>query len=129
MALDRGDLIRHFAVTTVDGSTFDYYETWQRRNLLLVLLSEPPLSDPTKRYVTEITDRRDDLAAFETTCVVTVEPILGIDAPAVLIADRWGEIYLSVHAATVSALPRATDIFECLRSVAHECPECQGEAR
>ena len=129
MAFERGDLIRHFAVTTVDGTPFDYHDTWQRRNLLLVALSELPLSAPTKRYMTDITDRADALATFETNYVVTIEPIPGIDAPAVLIADRWGEIYLVAHAATVSELPDAAEIFECLRYVAHECPECQGEAR
>jgi hypothetical protein len=32
MALERGDLIRHFAVTTIDGRLFDYDDTRQRRN-------------------------------------------------------------------------------------------------
>jgi hypothetical protein len=127
--LERGDLIRHFKVTTVEGTSFDYRDTWQRRNLLLVSLPAIPLSEAGRRYVAEITSHNDAFAAFETRCIVSTDPISGIDAPAVVIADRWGEVYLAARGASVSDLPAADEILECLRYIAHECPECQGEAR
>jgi hypothetical protein len=129
IVLERGDLIRHFKVTTVEGTSFDYRETWQRRNLLLVALPEMPLSDAATRYVMEITSHDDAFAAFETRRVVSTDPISDIEAPAVVIADRWGEVYLSARGASVSDLPAADEILECLRYITHECPECQGEAR
>lgn len=129
MTLERGDLIRHFKVTAVEGTSFDYYDTWQRRNLLLVALPDLPLSDATRRYLGQITSHNEAFARFETRCVVTTNPIPGLQAPSVVIADRWGEVYLAVGGASVADLPGADEILECLRYVAHECPECQGEAR
>jgi hypothetical protein len=93
MALERGDLIRHFAVTTIDGRLFDYDDTRQRRNLLLVALPGLPLSDSAQEYVSKMTSRDDALAEYEARSVVTTEPVAGVVA------------------------------------IAHECPECQGEAR
>jgi hypothetical protein len=129
MPLARGDLIRRFAVTTIDGSPFDYDDTWQRRNLLLIALRPVSLSDAIDEYVSKVTSRGDLLADYEARCVITSEPVPDVVAPAVIVADRWGEVYLAAHANDVSDLPSADEIFECLRSVAHECPECQGEAR
>jgi hypothetical protein len=61
MALERGDLIRHFAVTTIDGRLFDYDDTRQRRNLLLVALPGLPLSDSAQEYVSKMTSRDDGI--------------------------------------------------------------------
>jgi hypothetical protein len=129
MALERGHLIGHFTVSTIDGTRFDYHEIWQLRNLLLVTLPNVPLSDAEQQYVSDITRHQDTFDSNETRCVVTSESIPGITAPAVILADRWGEIYLAASGATVAQLPNAGEILECVRYVAHECPECQGEAR
>jgi hypothetical protein len=79
--LNGGDLIRHFAVTTADGTLFDSYDTWQRRNLLLIALPSGPLSAEAQRFVSSIKDRQDALDAFEARCVVTSELVPCVDAP------------------------------------------------
>lgn len=129
MALERGELIRHFAVRAIDGTLFDYNDTWQRRNLLLIALPSLPLSNAAQEYVSKMTGREDALAEYEARCVVTTEPVPDVVAPAVIVADRWGEVYLASHAGAVSDLAPADEVFECLRYIAHDCPECQGEAR
>jgi hypothetical protein len=128
MALQRGDLVRQFAVTTLDGSRFDYSEIWQRRNLLLIALT-PTTSCVDSSYVSELTRRLEDLTDLETKCVITCESVLDLPPAAVIIADRWGEIYFIRAGVSVADLPSVTEMMEWLRSIQHECPECQGEAR
>jgi hypothetical protein len=128
MALQRGDLVRQFAVTTLDGSRFDYSEIWQRRNLLLIALT-PTTSCVDSSYVSELTRRLEDLTDLETKCVITCESVLDLPPAAVIIADRWGEIYFIRAGVSVADLASVTEIMEWLRSIQHECPECQGEAR
>ncbi|HET9949495.1 MAG TPA: hypothetical protein VFQ22_11280 [Longimicrobiales bacterium] len=43
---------------------------------------------------------------------------------AVLVADEWGEIYFSRHAPSGRELPGADEVFDWLRFVAIQCPEC-----
>jgi hypothetical protein len=128
MAVRRGELIREFQVAAIDGVAFDYRDIWQRQNLLLIALREPP-SDAAMQYLASLTGRHDALAEFETRCVATTERVPGINAPALIVADRWGEIYLASEVHTVAELPSASEVFECLRYIAYECPEWQGEAR
>jgi hypothetical protein len=129
MPLERGNLIPHFAVSTADGGRFDYRDTWQRRNLLLITLPTTPVSQSEQQILSEITRHEDSFLAFDTICVVTADPIRGVGAPAVIIADRWGEVYLAARGASLAELPNADAILECLRYVAHVCPECEGESR
>jgi hypothetical protein len=128
MALQRGDLVRQFAVTTLDGARFDYSDIWQRRNLLLIALA-PTTSCVDSLYVSELTRRLEDLTALETKCVITSESVLDLPPAAVIIADRWSEIYFIRAGVGVADLPSVAEMMEWLRSIQHECPECQGEAR
>lgn len=129
MALQPGQQIPHFTVTERDGTPFDYSVVWQRRNLLLLLLPAGGHADPWTRYGDDLAGRSEALAASDTTCVVTSEAVAGTPAPAVIIVDRWGEIRLVASGATVSELPSAAQVLESVESLAHECPECEGEAR
>lgn len=126
--LQRGDPVPHFVLRRPDGSRWEYSATtWQRRNLLLLML--PAHTDVTDViYVDQLLKHTAELSAFDTTWVLTREPIAGLPSPGVLVADRWGEIYLVAGAPHASQLPPASEILECLRYVDHECPECQGEA-
>lgn len=53
---------------------------------------------------------------------------LGVKPPAVVIADRWGEIRLLDPAGDNHAFHDPDEIVAWLRFIAIECPECQGEA-
>lgn len=127
--LQRGDSVPHFALRRPDGSTWDYSATtWQRKNLLLLTLpADTEVADVI--YVDQLLKHSADLLALDTTWVLTRETIQGLPTPGVLVADKWGEIYLVAGAPHLSELPAASEILECLRYVEHECPECQGEAR
>ncbi len=52
----------------------------------------------------------------------------GITAPAVLIADQWGELFVVEPAGAEHALLAPDEIVAWLRYLAVQCPECQGEA-
>ena len=127
MAGEPGELIRHFTVRTIDGGRFDYAAIWQRRNLLLLIMPDCTPSEPLRRYISQLEASAAELAALETTCVVTCERISSLPVPAVVIADRWGEIRLSRSGREVEELPTIADLLERLQGIEHECPECQGE--
>lgn len=43
---------------------------------------------------------------------------------AVLIADRWGQVYHGARGASADALPNPAEIEEWLRFISTQCPEC-----
>jgi peroxiredoxin len=53
---------------------------------------------------------------------------LGIEPPAVLIADQWGEVHLSERAGEPHHFPTVESVVQWVRYLATQCPECQGEA-
>jgi hypothetical protein len=126
--LKTGDLVPHFAVTTVGGERFDYSDIWQRKNLLLVSLSHAE-SAGNADYVSQLTEQMLDLTADDTACVVTRDSISGLPTPGVVVADRWGEIHHVAHAARIEDLTRPAELVEWCRFVQSQCPECEGEAK
>jgi hypothetical protein len=62
-------------------------------------------------------------------CVITEGQVPGISAPAVVIADRWGEVVFAVEKADVADLPAPQELMEWVNYVLNQCPECEGEAR
>ena len=122
------DAMPMFTVTNaVDSHRIHYGDIWQRKNLVLVITSE---SDPTSAaYAETIIAAAPRLASVDTVVIVTRDAIAGIQSPAVVIADRWGEIYYVTHTARAADLPSPDDILEWLEYVQNQCPECQGEAR
>jgi hypothetical protein len=61
--------------------------------------------------------------------VITREPVGGLAGPALVIADRWGEIAYVNTGPDASHLPPADDVLEWLITIEHRCPECEGEAK
>ena len=53
---------------------------------------------------------------------------LGISAPAVVIADQYGEIHHAAPGGDGHDLPEPAEVIGWLRYLAVQCPECQGEA-
>ena len=122
--LTRGDLVPHFTVIAADGRRIPYADIWQRQPL--VLLVAPPGDDGV---VEQLADRAAALDAVDAAVVVTADPVAGVQPPAVIVADRWGEIAFSAHAPAAAGLPDADEILEWLRFVEMKCPECEGETR
>jgi len=131
MQFERGGLLPHVVVRSVDGTTFSYGDIWQRRNLLLIALASeagPPAGDESA-YITELLARGETFQEYNTEVVITRDAVAGLRSPALLIADRWGEIVAVDHLDVTAGLPKVEEIVEWLRFVAHACPECEGEAR
>jgi peroxiredoxin len=125
--LQRGDSVPHFEVTTIGGELFSYSTIWQRRNLVLVAI---PAAESESRgtYISQLVARMPEFTAKNVECVVTRDRVPGIHSPAVVVADRWGEI---VHIATptqVDDLTSPEELLEWVDYLDRRCPECEGEA-
>lgn len=126
--LQRGDSVPHFQVQTVQGERFNYASIWQRRNLVLVALPAAETERLTS-YVSHLMARMPEFTAKNAECVVTRDRVPAIQGPAVVVADRWGEI---VHLATTSqveALTSPEELLDWVDYLGRRCPECEGEAR
>jgi len=125
--LQPGDLLPHFEVTDLYGSRVDYSSIWQRKNLVLVMLSD---TDPSSRsYADQLMARGRDSKENDTEWVVTCDRIVGMPNPGAAVADRWGELMHVAHAPAVAHLPVPDELVEWVEYVQHRCPECEGEAR
>ena len=86
-------------------------------------------SEAPGTYVSQLVGLRSEFTAKDAECVVTADRVPGIPSPAVVVADRWGEI---VHVATASQVDDLTSPEELLDWVDYldrRCPECEGEAK
>lgn len=131
MQFERGGSFPHVVVRSIDGTTFSYGDIWQRRNLLLIALASEagaPAGDESA-YITELLARGETFQEYNTEVVITRDAVAGLRSPALLIADRWGEIVMVDRVDATAGLPKVEEIVEWLRFVAHACPECEGEAR
>ena len=138
--LDRGDLVPHFAAVDIDGARLVYADAiWQRRTLVLVNVPAGPdapdrggMAGPGDDGGTAAEDLlryRDALTPLGTACVITRDPIPGLPAGGVVVADRWGEIAMVRHLDGPAALPPPVQLAEWVDFVERQCPECQGEVR
>jgi hypothetical protein len=125
--LRRGDSVPHFSVTTVDGREVRYSMIWQRRNLVLITI---PTGDSAsaRTYVSQLTAEMPAFKGHDTECVITRDVVAGIPSPAVVIADRWGEIVQVMTGSEVADLPPPPELLEWVEYVQSRCPECEGEA-
>ena len=125
--LAAGESVPHFDIRTLGGSRVRYADIWQKRNLLLVAL--PAGAPDAERYASAAADAASACAALEADCLVTSDGVPGVDAPGVVIADRWGEVVYASHAPSAGELPAFDQLLEWLQYVQYRCPECEGEAR
>jgi hypothetical protein len=126
--LQRGDLVPHFTVKTLHGDEFSYATIWQRRNLVLIALPVRD-SESVRRYVSELAARGAEFADGDADCVITQDLLQAIPGPAVLVADRWGEVVYVAATSDVQDLPQVEEVLEWLRYVQSQCPECEGESK
>lgn len=117
------DRFPHVSLRRVDGTPFTYGDIWQRRHLLLVVLADDGVDRAAEedRYLAELAAFDDELRRYETTVVVTREAVAGVKAPAVLIADRWGEVVTVTSGADMASLPGAEDVMDWFRMIARAC--------
>jgi peroxiredoxin len=126
--LGRGDMVPHFEIRTLQGQRFSYSSIWQKKNLLLVTL--PTLdAHSVDDYLTELEAGLERLGHQDLEYVITRDPIAGLSASTVLVADIWGEIVFTAEDSEVAALPAPRDVLEWVNYLNHRCPECEGEAR
>lgn len=125
--LQSGDRVPHFSVTAINGVRVDYSSIWQRRNLVLLCLPDAE-GERVAPEALALASRARDVAQDDpdTAVIVTTDAVPGVASPGVLVADRWGEVYFA--AGGDDRLPDPDQLIEWLRTVQHECPECQGEA-
>ena len=114
--------VPHFTVETLDGQRVSYSSIWQHQNLILLILPAVPSSE-LRLYAAALAKLAAELIPQDTACIVTADVIAPYDAPALVIADRWGEVR-ALHEGT---LPSMDDVEATLQHVRMACPECEGE--
>ena len=77
---------------------------WEGR--LLVILAD----DSGPRETPAYGDPKGDLASY---------------APALVVADEWGEVYEAMEAGAEHAWPAPDEVLEWVRFIAIQCPECE----
>ena len=126
--LQRGDSVPHFEVKTIGGELFKYSTIWQRRHLVLVALPTAE-SEAPGTYVSQLVGLRSEFTAKDAECVVTGDRVPGIPSPAVVVADRWGEIVHVAKASQVDDLTSPGELLDWVDYLDRRCPECEGEAK
>ncbi|MCC7009806.1 MAG: hypothetical protein IT184_13450 [Acidobacteria bacterium] len=129
-SLHRGQSVPHIRVQTVTGRTFTYSDVWQHRNLVLVVLPAAfGRAEDEASSLAELDRRRADFVQLQAEVVVTREPVPGLPAPAVLVADRWGEILYVDHPTDTRRWPATQELLDWLDWAERRCPECEGETK
>jgi hypothetical protein len=117
--------VPHFDVMTIDGRRVRYDDIWQRRNLVLVLVT-PREREAGARYASQLEARRVEFEGEETTVVVTADVVPKLAAPIALVADRWGEIVFLETASGGQTFrwPDVDELLSWVHFIEIQCPEC-----
>lgn len=122
--LNRGDLLPHFEARTIQGHDFIYSGIWQRKQLAMILVPE---SFSDSGFVSRWESLRADFEARETVLTISTEPVPGLPAPGVVVADRWGEIVFVAGSERVDELPGPAELLDWADYTRRRCAECEGE--
>jgi hypothetical protein len=124
--LHPGDHVPHVSIRTIDGATINYADLWQHKNLIFVSIpAEPAFTE----YAARLERAVCPALPADSALVISHGALPDLPAPAVLVADKWGEIHYAHVAATIAEMPDAEALLDWLTYVRVQCPECQGEAR
>jgi hypothetical protein len=118
----------HVEVSALDRTLFRYSTVWQRHNLVFVALPAAA-GDDDRAYIARLIAFHADFAARNGRCIVTRDPVEGLAPPAVVVADRWGEIVHVATAIRTADLPLPDELLEWLDYLETRCPECEAESR
>lgn len=102
-----------------------YRSIWQKRNLVLITLTDATTIPPDYAARLAIASQNDE----DTTWLLTREVVDGMPRPGALVADRWGEIIHVSSTTGVAPLPDVNDLIEWLNFTRMRCPECEGETK
>lgn len=107
-----------------------------RLSRVLVLVHGPEC-EGCAAYARELEGEREEIRAWDGR-VLLVGPgedpegrlaaALGLRPPAVVVADRWGQVHEAREAGEGHDFLPVAEIVSWLRYLAIQCPECQGEA-
>jgi hypothetical protein len=120
------DHVPMFTVRNQVGNVvLDYRDLWQRKQLVLVSLTE---DDVTRSpYVESLLAHAPALGYADTALVVTGDSIEGVPRPGLVVVDRWGEVRVVASGERAADLPRASVLAEWVFFIGMG-PECQGES-
>jgi hypothetical protein len=122
--LGPGDLIPSFEGQAVDGRRLRYEELWQRRNLVLFVLSAAARAEALSDLAA-VEAGLSKLQPDDTTLVICDHTIAGVPLDAVVVADRWGEIaYVHELKPNREEWPSRDEILEWVEFIRIKCPEC-----
>jgi hypothetical protein len=121
-----GDHVPHVSWRMIDGRTISYADLWQHRNLILVSL---PTESDFARYADRLEQDLRPAVPADTALVISHHGVTGLPAPAILVADKWGEIHYAHAASQPAEMPDSDALLEWLTYVRMQCPECQGETK
>jgi hypothetical protein len=78
------------------------------------------------RYASQLEAHRAEFEAEETIVVVTSDAVPKLDAPAALVADRWGEIAFFERASVGQPFrwPDVDELLSWVHFIEIQCPEC-----
>jgi peroxiredoxin len=156
MSLTTGQLLPDLALPRADGAGTVQLRPRGRKGIVVVLLHGPDC-EVCRDYVTRLADLREQIEDWDGRIVLVstagcaagsqamfdiptsfhqardVEGVLagraGVPAPAVFIADQWGELFAieGVDEEHRFAI-QPEEVVDWLRFLAIKCPECEGEA-
>jgi hypothetical protein len=108
---------------TTAGARLRYRDLWQRKHLVLAVLSG--CAAGADGYRERLQGEAGELTAHDTVLAITVALPPGLAGPALVIVDRWGEIqFVAEVGSDCSELPAPAEIIEWLRFIQRQCPEC-----
>lgn len=104
-----------------------------RRSHLIVVVHERRCP-ACEAFVRSLEAEREEIESWDGRVLAVRDPerrlgdALGLETPAVVVADQWGEVHLAHAAGDEHAFPTPAELVQWLRYLAIQCPECQGEA-
>jgi hypothetical protein len=96
------------------------------RNTTVVVILHAGECEACPVYVAKLSELSEEIAGWDGRVIEVRDA--AEDAPAVIIADQWGEIAAVEHAGAAHRFMEPAEVVTWLQYLAMKCPECEGEA-